>query len=207
MATHYARDLWSWPPSIPCFLHLKLIPEDSRCPTDSLVESLVDSLLMLTFISSCTGSYSGKTLANYLYAVQAWLHTLHGAPWLMKPAEIEATLDGASALTPPSSRRPKRAPITLVLISSLATKLDLSKPLDAAVFTCLTTTFLSAARLREFTLSVLKSFDPSLHVKPGDVYYEQDRTSGKRGLDLEKPRQLQASLETPRDSKDFKDSK
>ena len=31
--------------------------------------------------------------------------------------------------------------------------------------------------------------------------------SGKRGLDLEKPRQLQASLETPRDSKDFKDSK
>ena len=32
-------------------------------------------------------------------------------------------------------------------------------------------------------------------------------TSGKKGLDLEKPRQLQASLETPRDSKDFKDSK
>ena len=129
---------------------------------------------MLTLISSCAGSYSGKTLANYFYAVRAW-HTLHGAPWLMKPAEMKAALDGASALAPPSSRRPKRAPITLVFISSLATKFDLSKPLDAAVFACLTTTFFSAARLGEFTLPALKSFDPSLHVKPGDVYYEQDR--------------------------------
>ena len=54
------------------FCDQRLIPEDQRCPADPL--------LMLTFISSCAGAYSGKTLANYFYAVRAW-HTLHGAPW------------------------------------------------------------------------------------------------------------------------------
>ena len=107
------------------FCDLRLIPEESRCPADSL--------LMLTFISTCAGSYSGRTLANYFYAVRAW-HTLHGAPWHMNAAEMKAALDGAAILAPPSSKRPKRGPMTLEIISSLATKFDLSKPLDAAVF-------------------------------------------------------------------------
>jgi hypothetical protein len=114
---------------------------------------------MLTFISSCAGSYSGKTLANYFYAIRAW-HTLHGAPWRMNPAEMKAELDGASILTPPSSRKPKRSPMTVATITSLATKFDLTNPLDAAVFACLTTTFFSAARLGEFTLPSIKAFVP-----------------------------------------------
>ena len=148
------------------FCDLRLIPEESRCPADSL--------LMLTFISTCAGSYSGRTLANYFYAVQAW-HTLHGAPWHMNAAEMKAALDGAAILAPPSSKRPKRGPMTLKIISSLAMKFDLSKLLDAAVFACLTTTFFSAARLGEFTLPSLKAFHPSQHVKPSDVYEDQDR--------------------------------
>ena len=148
------------------FCDLRLIPEESRCPADSL--------LMLTFVSACAGSYSGRTLANYFYAVRAW-HTLHGAPWHMNVAEMKAALDGAAILAPPSSKKPKRGPMTLDIISSLATKLDLSKPLDAAVFACLTTTFFSAARLGEFTLPSLKAFDPSQHVKPSDVREDQDR--------------------------------
>ena len=129
---------------------------------------------MLTFISTCAGSYSGRTLANYFYAVWAW-HTLHGAPWHMNADEMKAALDGATILAPPSSKRPKRGPMTLEIISSLATKFDLSKLLDAAVFACLTTTFFSAARLGEFTLPSLKAFHPSQHVKPSDVYEDQDR--------------------------------
>ena len=129
---------------------------------------------MLTFISSCAGSYSGKTLANYFYAIRAW-HTLHGAPWLMNAAEMKAALDGASILAPPSSKRPKRSPMTVATIISLASKLDRSIPLDAAVFACLTTTFYSAARLGEFTLPSLKAFIPSQHVKPSDVRLDQDR--------------------------------
>ena len=148
------------------FCDLRSIPEDQRCPADPL--------LMLTFISSCAGSYSGKTLANYFYAVRAW-HTLHGAPWHMNATEMKAALDGAAILAPPSSRRPKRAPLTVSVLTALATKFDLSKPLDAAVFACLTTTFFAAARLGEFTLPSLKAFVPSQHVKPSDVRHDQDR--------------------------------
>ena len=150
------------------FCDIRQIPEDFRCPADPL--------LILTFISSCAGSYSGKTLANYSYAVRAW-HTLHGAHWGMNAAEMKAALEGAAILAPPSSRRPKRAPITLDIISSLVTKFDLSKPLDAAVFACLTTTFFSAARLGEFTLPSLKAFDPDQYVKPSDIRYDQDRNN------------------------------
>jgi hypothetical protein len=93
----------------------------------------------------------------------------------MNAAEMKAALDGAAILAPPSSRMPKRAPVTLDIISALVTKFDLSKPLDAAVFACLTTTFFSAARLGEFTLTSLKAFDPRQHVKLADMHYNQDR--------------------------------
>ena len=65
--------------------------------------------------------------------------------------------------------------MTVSIISSLATKFDLSKPLDAAVLACLTTSFFAAARLGEFTLPSLKAFIPSQHVKPSDVRHDEDR--------------------------------
>ena len=148
------------------FCDLRSIPEPQRCPADPL--------LMLTFISSCAGSYSGRTLSNYFYAVRAW-HVLHGAPWHMNAAEMKAALDGAAILAPPSSKRPKRSPMTIDIITSLRSKFDLTKPLDAAVFSCLTTTFFTAAQLGEFTLSSLKAFTPDEHIKPSDVHYNQDR--------------------------------
>lgn len=129
---------------------------------------------MLTFISCCAGSYSGKTLANYSYAIRAW-HLLHGAPWRMNHPEMKAALDGAAILAPPSSRKPKRSPLTVDIISAIASQMDLSKPLDAAVYACLTTTFFSAARLGEFTLPTLKAFDPTRHVKRSDILHKQDR--------------------------------
>jgi hypothetical protein len=66
-------------------------------------------------------------------------------------------------------------PLTVQTIVALATKFDLSKPLDAAVFSCLTTTFYSVARLGEFTLPSLKAFSSTEHVKPSDVHRDQDR--------------------------------
>jgi hypothetical protein len=150
------------------FCDLRFIPEEQRCPADTL--------LMLTFISACAGSYAGKTLACYFYGIRAW-HILHGAPWRMNTAEMKAALDGAAILAPPSSRRPKRFPLIIATIISLAALFDLSKPLDAAVFACLTTTFFAAARLGEFTLPSLKAFIPSHHVKPSDIRREQDRHS------------------------------
>lgn len=93
----------------------------------------------------------------------------------MNPTDMKAALDGAAILAPPSSKRPKRLPLTVETISSLASKFDFSKPLDAAVFACLTTTFFSAARLGKFTLPSLRAFVPDHHVKHADVHVDQDR--------------------------------
>ena len=152
------------------FCDQRHIPDLQRCPANPL--------LMLTFISSCAGSYAGKTLSNYFYGVHTW-HVLHGAPWHMNATEMKAALDGAAILAPPSSKRPKRTPMTVPIIVSLASKFNFNKPLDAAVFTCLTTTFYSAARLGEFTIPSLKAFILQEHVKPSDIRLDQDRHSLK----------------------------
>ena len=60
-------------------------------------------------------------------------------------------------------------------ITLIAGKLNLTKPLDAAVFACLTTTFYSAAQLGEFTIPSLKTFDATKHVKPSDIQLNEDR--------------------------------
>ena len=47
------------------------IPKSQCCPAALL--------LVIMFISSCAGSYSGMTLANYIFGIHAW-HILHGQP-------------------------------------------------------------------------------------------------------------------------------
>lgn len=136
------------------------VPEAQRCP--------VSHVLLLAFLAACAGSYSGSALRNILHSLRAW-HVLHGQPWNGKQVELEAALTGASRLAPPQSRRPKRAPFTPAIISKLRDQLDLTTPLDAAFFACLTTTFWSAARLGEFTVPTLSSFEGSRHVKRSDV--------------------------------------
>jgi hypothetical protein len=144
------------------------IPEDERCPASPL--------LVITFISSCAGSYAGSTLANYVFAVKAW-HLLHGATWSMNDAEVKAALTGAATLAPPSSKRPKRKPITINLMERIFAKLDLEDAFDSAVAACFSTTFYSVSRTGEFTVPSLNAFDPSLHVKPSDVSNRVDRNN------------------------------
>lgn len=43
------------------------------------------------------------------------------------------------------------------------------EPLNAAIFACATTCFYTAARLGEFTVPTLSSFDPQAHVKPANI--------------------------------------
>ncbi|KIK45362.1 hypothetical protein CY34DRAFT_78090 [Suillus luteus UH-Slu-Lm8-n1] len=154
------------------FCDTRNISEDQRCPASPV--------LLLAFIAACAGVYAGATLENYFYAVRAW-HLLHGAPWLPNHAESSLALSGAAKLAPPSSKRPKRAPFTVELISRIRSVLDLSKPLHAAAFACLTTSFFTIARTGEFTVPSLASFrnDPSAHVKVRDIRYDQDRNGFK----------------------------
>jgi hypothetical protein len=148
------------------FCDLRSIPEHQRAPASPL--------LIVAFISSCAGSYSGSTLANYVFGVRAW-HTLHGQRWAMDDMQVKAALTGAANLAPPSSKRPKRAPFTVSLIEQILNKLNHSDPLDAAVAACLTTTFYTVARTGEFTVPSLNKFNPIVHIKRSDIRIGEDR--------------------------------
>lgn len=124
--------------------------------------------LLLTFLSACAATYSGSALRNYFYGVRAW-HVLHGMPWPLDDTRTSAALAAAARLAPPKSRREKRDPVTPAIIEKVRGQLDLALPLDAAVYACLTTTFWSVARLGEFTVPTLRSFDPATHIKRRDV--------------------------------------
>ncbi|KAL5487503.1 hypothetical protein ACEPAI_5611 [Sanghuangporus weigelae] len=130
--------------------------------------------LLAGFIASLAGSYSASSIANYIAGIRAW-HVLHRVPWNINEIELRSLLRGASSLTPETSKRPLREPYTPTIISSLRRQLDLSLPLDAAVFACLTTSFYACARLGEFTVPSQNGFLPHLHVKPSDVSERADR--------------------------------
>jgi hypothetical protein len=74
------------------------IPEDQCCP--------ISPTLLLAFLSSCAGSYSGTALANYAAGLKAW-HLLHGRPWTVNSKELKAILDRAIALAHATSKASK----------------------------------------------------------------------------------------------------
>lgn len=93
----------------------------------------------------------------------------------MDDLQVKAALTGATILAPPASRHPKWAPVTVGLMERICSKLDLSDPLDAAIASCLSTTFYSVACTGEFTVPTLTAFDPTRHVKPSDISVRRDR--------------------------------
>ncbi|KAJ6477580.1 hypothetical protein C8R45DRAFT_833363 [Mycena sanguinolenta] len=141
-------------------------PEDQRAPASPII--------LAAWLSSIAGSYAGGTVANYLYGVRAW-HILHGLAWDINQIEVDALLSAAARLSPPKSK--KRLPYTVDIIIIILRHLDISIPLHASVFSCLTTSFYSVARVGEFTIRTLTSFDPTLHVKPSDVQDVHDRNN------------------------------
>ncbi|KAG1848705.1 hypothetical protein DFJ58DRAFT_625469, partial [Suillus subalutaceus] len=149
------------------------ITEDKHCP--------VACSLLLNFLCSCAGSYSGSSLANYTAGLKAW-HLLHGRAWLIPPNELKAILDGTTASAPESSKRPKRLPFTPAFLCKIQDHLDLNTPLDAAVFTCPTMTFYAIARLGEFTVSAIKDFDRQKHITRTGV----SKTTDHNGLPVTK---------------------
>jgi len=92
------------------YCDLMLIEENKRCP--------VSSNLLLEFLSSCAGAYSGSAIANYAAGIKAW-HLLHSRLWLVCPNELKAMLEGANVLAPSTSKRPKRRPFTPDFLSSI----------------------------------------------------------------------------------------
>ena len=148
------------------FCDQKGVPEEDRAPANSI--------LLAAFISTLAGSYSGSAVSNYLSGIKAW-HTIHGLDWALNQTETDALLKAASSLAPPSSKRAPREPYTVDTIITIRAQLDLSIPLHAATYACLTTLFYATARTGEFTTRTLTSFVPGTHVKPSDVRVDHDR--------------------------------
>ena len=168
-----------------CFCDDKGVPEVGRAPA---AQALVSA-----FVAHLAAAYSGKTILGYLSGVRAW-HILHGLRWDLDKKELDTMLRAADKLTPGSSKRKKRQPYTPDFIAAVRAHLDLNKPLDAAVYACLTTCFYASARLGEFTARTLAVFNPNTHVTPQHLSYDQDR-NGLRVTVLHLPRTKAAGNE------------
>lgn len=123
---------------------------------------------------------------QHVYGVRAW-HIIHGVHWPVADLETSALLEAAKKQAPPTTKRKRREPITLDQINLLRPHLEVNSNLGAAVFACLTTTFFAAARLGEFTVKNLDSFNPDIHVKRSDIRQELDR-HGNRSTVFHLPR-------------------
>ena len=148
------------------FCDMRGVPEAERAPASCV--------LLLSFVSTLAAAYSGSAVSNYLYGVQAW-HILHGVLWRIERIEMDTMLKATEKITPPSLRHKKRRPYTPDFILAIQQHLDLQKPLDAAVFACLSTCFLVTGWVGEFTVPKLNSFNPEAHVSKSGISYDQSR--------------------------------
>jgi hypothetical protein len=119
--------------------------------------------LLEVFASALAGVYSPSTISNYLAGVRAW-HIIHGLELNTHKPTMDALLKAATIMAPPDAQRAKRPPLRLEKIDAIRSLLALDKPLDSAVFACLTTTFWGTARLGEFTLPDKIQFDATTHI-------------------------------------------
>lgn len=117
----------------------------------------VASPLILAFIASLAGSYSGSTLANYVYSVWAW-HILHSMQWVMNNLQLKVALTGATNIAPATLKQPKQSPITVQLLTQLLEHLNPDTPVDATICSAITTIFYMAMCSGEFTIPSLTAF-------------------------------------------------
>ena len=105
------------------------------------------------------GSYSASTIKNYVAGVRAW-HILHRLPWKLSDEQVEVMVRAAKTITPAASKRKPRDPYTIPTLLAIRAQLNLTDPLDVAVWACATSLFYGAARAGELTVPKLGAFDP-----------------------------------------------
>ena len=144
------------------------LPEVYRAPcTTNIVAGFI------TFLS---GSYSKSAISNFLAAVRAW-HTVNMIAYDIDDKIIQNLLRGATRIQP--LPLPRRRPITTSELTLILQNLDTSKPEQAAVAACLTTTFYSCSRLGEFTVPTIKSFSPTQHITISGISFQHDKFFNK----------------------------
>ncbi|KAG2130339.1 hypothetical protein DEU56DRAFT_914771 [Suillus clintonianus] len=104
--------------------------------------------LVCAFAAHRAGSCSGSAVANDVAGLRAW-HIANGLPWL-GGIRLKYVLRSAVRLTPDSSKRPPRPPVTSEMLEALHSSLDASLPLHACVLACADAVFWGQGRLGEF---------------------------------------------------------
>ncbi|KAI0647280.1 hypothetical protein C8Q79DRAFT_617894 [Trametes meyenii] len=91
------------------FCDERAIPDEQRAPASEL--------LVLSFVSALAGAYAPSAINNYLNGVRAW-HLIHGLDWIVDQERLLNAVKGASKLSPLSSKRVKREPLTRELLNA-----------------------------------------------------------------------------------------
>src|ERR1700722_4153373 len=129
------------------------IPEDSRMPAS-------ESLLVL-FAADAAGQISASTLNTWLAGLHFW-HIINGAVW-NGGERLTQIKKGVRKLTPATSKRKKRPPVTIEHIYALRKGLDLTNSFDTSVWAIACVAFWSCCRLGELLIPSPNTFDPIKH--------------------------------------------
>lgn len=135
------------------FCDVNNVPHKLRFP--------VNEEILCAFAASHAGLKSGSTAANHVAGLKAW-HAMNSAPW---PGDTRLiyVLRGVSNLTPATSKRAIRPPVTSAMLRMLHSDLDLDNPEDAAVFAVACVSFWAQCRLGEVVGSSRRNiFNPAL---------------------------------------------
>ena len=130
------------------FCDAEQVPNLLRFPTDEFV--------LCAYAASGAGSSSGDTIKKRFTALKAWHHT-HNVGW-HGSMRLHLVLNGVANLTPDTSIRPPRPPISATMLSQLIAGLNLHDPLDAAIAACASNAFWAQCRLGELLPSACSDF-------------------------------------------------
>ncbi|KIP03135.1 hypothetical protein PHLGIDRAFT_78049 [Phlebiopsis gigantea 11061_1 CR5-6] len=127
------------------------------------------------------------TVHKYLAAVRAW-HIVQGWPSPLSPDDhdrINFSLRGLEELQG-SRRKPPRPPVTIHMLATLRSELDLTDPFDACVWAMASCAFWGLMRFGEVSVKSLRDFDPSRHLTRANAHFGHD-TDGKPYFRLDLP--------------------
>ncbi|KAF7303342.1 hypothetical protein MIND_00561900 [Mycena indigotica] len=154
------------------FCDTEAIPQQLRLPTHEFVLS--------AYAASHAGLHAGSTARNDIAALKAW-HVAQQQPW-KGGSRLHYVLSGVDALSPNTSNKPPRPPITADMLLVLRSGLDFSSGFDVAVFAVACTAFWGQCRLGELLPNSRKSADLQFKPKRKDFSYSGIRQSAKLHL-------------------------
>ncbi|KDN36472.1 hypothetical protein RSAG8_10810, partial [Rhizoctonia solani AG-8 WAC10335] len=129
------------------------VPQKFRFPADEMV--------LCAFAASHARISSGGTAANRIAGLKTW-HALANMAWNGGP-RLAYVLRGVKNLSPSSSKKPPRPPVSAEMIQFLHDNLDLDSPKEAAIFAVAAVCFWGQCRLGELLASSRQhTSDPNL---------------------------------------------